>query len=113
MLLVFPSQKGLVLVFSRKSRRTQGPLLPIHPRISPILPIDSAIEPYFIACTVQANGATPTAHMWMGVGGSVADKLAGISRTSTGGTPAQTPNVVAAPLTLGNDPGQSASANAS
>ena len=48
MLLVFPSQKGLVLVFSRKSRRTQGPLLPIHPRISPILPIDSAIEPEFV-----------------------------------------------------------------
>ncbi len=68
---------------------------------------------YLIACTVEANGATPTAHMWIGVGGSLVDKLAGVSRTSTGGTPAQTPNVVAAPMTLGNEPGQGGSANAS
>jgi len=51
MLLVFPSQKVLVLVFQRSEvRRMQKVLLlPLHRRIFPedpqILPIDSAIEP--------------------------------------------------------------------
>lgn len=58
---------------------------------------------YFIACTVQANGTTPTAHMWTGVGGALVDEIAGVSRTSTGGTPTQTPNVAATPLWMGMD----------
>jgi hypothetical protein len=58
---------------------------------------------YFITCTVQANGATPIAHMWVGVGGSLVDKIAGVSRAATGGTPVQTPNVAATPLVLGFD----------
>jgi hypothetical protein len=69
---------------------------------------------YFIACTVQANGANPTAHMWMGIGGALVDKLAGISRTETGGSSATaTPNVTAAPLRLGTDLGSGQTANAS
>jgi hypothetical protein len=55
---------------------------------------------YFIVCTVQATGSTPTAHMWMGIGGALVDKIAGVSRTSSSGSPTQTPNVVAAPLVL-------------
>jgi hypothetical protein len=68
---------------------------------------------YFIACTVQANGATPIGHMWMGVGGALVDQIAGVPRTSTGGTPTQTPNVSASPLILGMEPGQTHSVNAS
>jgi hypothetical protein len=58
---------------------------------------------YFIASTVQANGANPAGHMWVGNGGVLVDQIAGVTRTSTGGTPVQTPNVAAAPLTLGFD----------
>jgi hypothetical protein len=68
---------------------------------------------YFIACTVQASGATPVAHMWMGVGGLLVDKIAGVSRASTGGSPTQTPNVAAAPITIGLEPGQDYTTNAS
>ncbi|MEO8368099.1 MAG: hypothetical protein ABI806_02715 [Candidatus Solibacter sp.] len=55
---------------------------------------------YFIACTVQANGGTPLAGMWVGENGALVDKLAGVARASTGGTPTQTPAVAASPLTL-------------
>lgn len=68
---------------------------------------------YFIAVTVQANGATPVAHLWMGVGGELIDKFAGVARTATGGNPVQTPNVATAPLSLGTEPGQNHSTNAS
>jgi hypothetical protein len=68
---------------------------------------------YFVACTVQANGATPTGHMWMGIGGSLVDEIAGVSRASTGGRPTQTPNVAAAPLQLGIEPGGTHHTNAS
>jgi hypothetical protein len=68
---------------------------------------------YFIACTVQANGATPVAHMWMGNGGVVVDKIAGVARASTGGTPTQTPNVAATPMSLGMYTGSNGSVNAS
>ena len=57
---------------------------------------------YFIAVTVQANGATPIAHMWVGVGGALVDEIAGVTRTQAGSA-TQTPNVVAAPLRLGMD----------
>ena len=56
---------------------------------------------YFIACTVQANGAAPVAHMWTGADGVLVDRIAGVGRTSTGGSPTQTPAVTASPLTLG------------
>jgi hypothetical protein len=68
---------------------------------------------YFITCAVQANGGTPIAHMWIGVGGSLVDQLSGISRTSTGGTPTQTPNVAATPLSLGSGNGNSHTVDAS
>jgi hypothetical protein len=68
---------------------------------------------YFIACTVQANGATPVAHMWTGVGGTLVDKIAGVSRASTGGSQTQTPNVAATPMSLGMYTGSSGSVNAS
>ncbi len=55
---------------------------------------------YFIGCTVTANGNTPIAHMWVGESGILSDKLAGVSRTLTGGTPTRTPNVAASPLTI-------------
>ena len=55
---------------------------------------------YFIACTVQANGAAPIVHMWTGVGGVVTDKLAGVARTLTGGSPTQIPAVAAGPFVL-------------
>jgi len=55
---------------------------------------------YFIACTVQANGASPLASMWIGENGVLVDKIAGVSRTSTGGTPTQTPAVAASPFIL-------------
>jgi hypothetical protein len=55
---------------------------------------------YFIACTVQANGATPIARMWTGIGGALVDKIAGVSRTQVGSA-TQTPNVSATPLRLG------------
>ena len=68
---------------------------------------------YFIAATVEANGATPIAHLWMGVGGELVDKLAGVTRRSTGGNPVQTPNVAAAPISLGTEPGQAVTTKAS
>ena len=68
---------------------------------------------YFLACTVQANGATPIGHMWVGAGGTLVDKIAGISRSSTGGSPTQTPNVAAAPMLLGIEPGATHHTNAS
>ena len=68
---------------------------------------------YFIACTVQANGATPIAQMWMGSDGALVDKIAGVSRAATGGGPTQPPGVVAAPMSLGLYPGSGSSVNAS
>ena len=68
---------------------------------------------YFIAATVEANGDTPDAHLWIGVGGELVDKFAGVARTATGGNPVQTPNVAAAPLSLGTEPGQNVTTNAS
>jgi hypothetical protein len=58
---------------------------------------------YFIATTVQANGNTPIAHVWVGVGGALVDEIAGVTRTVSGGAPTQTPNVAAAPLRLNAD----------
>jgi hypothetical protein len=60
---------------------------------------------YFITGTVQANGVTPIAHLWMGLGGTLTDKISGVSYAMTGGSPAQTPNVSASPLYLGQDVG--------
>jgi hypothetical protein len=68
---------------------------------------------YFIACTVQANGATPVAHLWMGSGGALVDRLAGVARASTGGSPTQTPSVSAGPLYLSYLADNSHVANAS
>jgi hypothetical protein len=56
---------------------------------------------YFIAVTVQANGATPIAHMWVSQPGSMVDKIADVPFAKTGGSPTQTPNVTAAPMCLG------------
>ena len=67
---------------------------------------------YFIATTVQANGATPIARMWVGVGGALVDEIAGVSRVQ-GGTATQTPNVAAAPLSLGMDASGTHGTNAS
>lgn len=66
---------------------------------------------YFAAATVTANGSTPTSHLWVGVGGVLVDKLAGISRAATGGsgTPSATPNVTSSAMILGLDPAQSVS----
>ena len=59
---------------------------------------------YFIACTVQANGATPIPHMWTGIGGALVDKIAGVARTASSGSPSTAaPNVAAAPFTTGAD----------
>jgi len=55
---------------------------------------------YFIACTVQASAAAPMAGMWIGENGTLSDKIARVSRTSSGGTPAPTPVVTASPLSL-------------
>ena len=55
---------------------------------------------YFIACTVQASGNTPLASMWVGENGALVDKIAGVSRTSSGGSPSPTPAVALSPLTL-------------
>ena len=60
---------------------------------------------YFIATTVQAQTATPTAKVWVGgaiTPGVLTDVNAGISWTNVGGTPSPlTPNVAAATLVLG------------
>jgi len=62
---------------------------------------------YFITATVQANGDTPIAHLWVGVGGMLLDKVAGVTYASTGGTPTKTPNVSGSPLVLNTvDPNQ-------
>jgi hypothetical protein len=60
---------------------------------------------YLIVCAVTANGANPTAHMWVGVGGALVDEIAGVSRTATGGSPTATPNITTSgyPLLLGLD----------
>ena len=58
---------------------------------------------YFIAATVQASGATPIAHVWVGVGGVLVDEIAGVTRAVSGGTPTQTPNTTAAPFRLAFD----------
>lgn len=68
---------------------------------------------YFMAVTVTAGSPNPTSHMYVGVAGSIVDEINGVSRTSTGGTPTQIPNVVASPLVLGLEPGQTNSVNAS
>jgi hypothetical protein len=56
---------------------------------------------YFIAVTVKANGLTPIAHMWIGEGGVLVDKIAGVAYAKTAGSPTQTPAVVSAPMHLG------------
>jgi hypothetical protein len=53
----------------------------------------------FVTTVVQANGATPKANLWVGVGGKLVDEFAGISRTQAG-TATQTPNITAKPFTL-------------
>jgi hypothetical protein len=58
---------------------------------------------YCVIATVQANGATPIAHLWTGVGGVLVDEIAGVTRAVTGGTPTQTPNTSAGPLVLALD----------
>jgi hypothetical protein len=58
---------------------------------------------YFMAATVQANGSTPIAHLWTGVGGTLVDEIAGVTYAKTGGSTPQTPNVTAGPLLLGTD----------
>ena len=57
---------------------------------------------YFTAVTVQANGATPISHMWVGVGGVLVDELQGQARIQYG-TATQTPNTSATPLLLDAD----------
>ena len=56
-----------------------------------------------MAATVQANGSTPIAHLWTGVGGALVDEIAGVTYAKTGGSTPQTPNVTAGPLLLGTD----------
>ena len=58
---------------------------------------------YFMAATVQANGNTPIAHLWTGVGGALVDEIAGVTYAKTGGSTTQTPNVAGGPLVLGTD----------
>jgi hypothetical protein len=57
---------------------------------------------YFMAAVVT-SGTPPTAKLWVGVSGGLSDKLNGVPRTATGGSPASTPNVTAGPLVLGFD----------
>jgi hypothetical protein len=57
---------------------------------------------YFIATVVQANGATPAANLWVGIGGKLVDEFVGVSRTAAGTAATQTPNVTAKPFTLRN-----------
>src|ERR1039458_3402645 len=65
MLLVFPSQKAFVLFFQQEvPSEAQGPLPPIHPRISPILPIDSAIEPEFVLSEDHTDSADSWQLLW-------------------------------------------------
>ena len=68
---------------------------------------------YFIGVTVKANGTTPIAHMWVGDGGVLVDKIAGVSRTVSGGAPTQTPNVSAGPFVIGTGIGHSYTLNSS
>jgi hypothetical protein len=68
---------------------------------------------YFMTATVQANGDTPTAHLWTGVGGTLVDEIAGVPYAKTGGSPSQTPNVTAGTLVLGTDPNSAITLNAS
>lgn len=56
---------------------------------------------YFIASSVQANGATPVAHVWVGVGGALVDEIAGVSYAASAGSPTATPNVASTPFKLG------------
>ncbi len=65
---------------------------------------------YFIAVTVQANGVSPIAHLWVGDNGMLVDKFAGVPRVQVG-TATPTPAVSAAPLLLGNEGDSSSSAN--
>lgn len=69
--------------------------------LSPFVPTVSSW--YFVATTVQANGNTPIAHLWTGVGGVLVDKIAGVTYAKTGGSTPQTPAVTAGPLFLGTD----------
>lgn len=60
---------------------------------------------YFISAVVTSGSPGPTAKLWVGVGGALADEFAGVSRVSTGGSPTQLPSVAAGPFVLGS-PGQ-------
>ena len=51
---------------------------------------------YFMAATVQANGSTPAAHLWIG-NATLTDAIAGVARSGTG---TATPNVSASPLRM-------------
>jgi hypothetical protein len=68
---------------------------------------------YFMAATVQANGTTPIAHLWTGVGGTLVDEIAGVTYAKSGGSTTPTPNVAAGPLILGTDPSTAITLNAS
>ena len=58
---------------------------------------------YFMSVTVAAHGTTPVAHIWTGIGGTLIDEIAGVSRAALSGSPTPTPNVSATPLTLAYD----------
>lgn len=60
---------------------------------------------YFVATTVTAGSPNPLASIWVGVGGSLVDEISGVSRTSTGGTPTQTPNVASTKFNIGLENG--------
>ena len=68
---------------------------------------------YFMAATVQANGNTPTAHLWTGVGGALVDEIAGVTYAKSGGSTTPTPNVTGGPLVLGTDINTGITLNAS
>jgi hypothetical protein len=62
---------------------------------------------YFTAVTVEANGATPIGHLWVG-GASTPGVLTDVAPTSrdvSGGSPAATPNVTSAPFIVGSGAG--------
>ena len=67
---------------------------------------------YFMAHVLTAGTPNPSTNLWVGVGGALLDKLAGVSRASTGDSPSQTAAVTATPLIVGNF-GVSPSLNAS
>jgi len=67
---------------------------------------------YFVGITNQANGATPITKCWIGQSGAITDMCAGVTRVASGGSPTQTPNTSAGPITMGLGAGSTDAAGA-